>query len=547
MTIPKQQVPQFPSQLLASKSEGAGGTQYLKVPIKRPLTDLCQPPAVAAVVPEVPKSDRNSAPIAALVPTGENGNLQRLLPRGLDAQIRLVRTSSDRNFVVVSEHGNACALAIRSKKLNALILDGARAEGRLLKKADLIEINDALDAFTERYGESAEVWLRVAPLGNGVEIDVGDDQHTRIRITAGQTEVVTAGSDTIFYRTRSTKAMAMPATDGDWRLLEKYLNVSPSDAVLLIAWLTYTLAHPKVASSKYPILVLAGNEGSGKSTLCKNIIIRIIDPSELGVQVFPHNAKDLAIAGQNAHVVCFDNVRSFRASMADMLCIASTGGSLTTRQLYTDAEQQAICLHVAVVLNGIHSFICTPDLSQRCLPIQLIAMDKAGRKSEQDIARDLEAELPVIMRGLFDLIASIFHHLPSTEITNPERMIDFVRWLGAMELATSVPSGVYQGLYSEALSQGQLDTLMDNPLAAAIIEFMDDVKGDVWSDTPSELLIALRRKIDRGTEFSREWPQNPIALSKRLSGLQAGLLSQGIAIELSRGKRRVVTLSKVRG
>jgi hypothetical protein len=265
----------------------------------------------------------------------------------------------------------------------------------------------------------------------------------------------------------------------------------------------------------------------------------------LGVQVFPQNAKDLAIAGQNAHVLCFDNLRNFKANMADMLCIAATGGTITSRQLYTDADQQAIPLHVALILNGIHQFIDQPDLAQRCLPIHLTPIDPAKRKSEEDFHAGLEMDLPAIMRGLLDLIACIFTHLPDAEITNPERMIDFVAWLAAMEMAEGVPLGVFQAQYSHILRQGQLDTLMDNPLAASIIEFMDEVKGDAWSDTPSVLLETLRSRISHGTQFSRDWPQNPIALSKRIAGLQAGLLSQGIRIELSRGKQRTVTLSKV--
>lgn len=469
----------------------------------------------------------------------------KILPYNLHNDIRLIRTPSGKPYAVIRVHGKRCALPIRSKKLNAILSELARHTGRSLQKPDLAELNDALEAHAEQYGDVIDVCLRVAPIHGGIEVDLGDELHTRVRITAGKVELIEAGSDVVFFRTANTQAMAMPAEKGDWQLLKKYLNVHATDALLLVAWITYTLAHPKTPSSKFPILVLQGNEGSGKTSLCRNIIIRIIDPSALGVQVFPQNPKDLAIAGLNAHVLCFDNLRSFKASMADMLCIAATGGTISNRQLYTDAEQQAIRLHVALVLNGIHSFIDTPDLSQRCLPIHLIAMDKSKRKSEEELTKELEADLPSIMRGLFDLIASIFAHLPNVEITHPERMIDFVTWLGAMERVDNIPAGIYQGLYSEVLQQGQLDTLMDNPLAAAIITFMDEFKGDVWSDTPSELLTALSSGLCRGTLFSREWPQNAIALSKRISGLQAGLLSQGIRIELSRGKQRMVTLSKV--
>ena len=61
----------------------------------------------------------------------------------------------------------------------------------------------------------------------------------------------------------------------------------------------------------------------------------------------------------------------------------------------------------------------------------------------------LEADLPVIQRGLFDLIAQIMAHLPSVEVTNPQRMIDFVRWLAALEMVDGTPAGIYQDVYAE--------------------------------------------------------------------------------------------------
>lgn len=467
------------------------------------------------------------------------------LPYNLHHKISLVRTPSGKTYAAIREHGNRVAVAIRSKRLNAIIGERARSKGVALKRVDIADLNDALEAYAEQYGEVAEVWLRVAPIEGGIEIDLGDDAHTRARITSGGVKIVESGSDVIFYRTATSKPMAMPGLIGDLTLLNKYLNMSFQDMALMKAWISYTLAHPKIASSKYPILVLQGNEGSGKTSLCKNIIIRLIDPSTIGVQVFPHNAKDLAIASQNAHVLCFDNLRGFKANMADMLCIAATGGTITSRQLYTDADQQAIPLHVALVLNGIHSFIDTPDLSQRCLPIHLIAMEKAKRKSEDDLASELEADLPAIMCGLFELIASILNHLPDVEITHPERMIDFVTWLAAMEKANGVPSGVYQIEYSNTLQQGQLDTLMDNSLAASIVEFSDRYIDESWSGTPAMLLTKLTGLVSVGTQRSADFPQNPIALSKRLGGLQAGLLSQGIRVELTRGKHRTITISKL--
>lgn len=184
--------------------------------------------------------------------------------------------------------------------------------------------------------------VRVAPASGGIEIDLGDHQHTRIKIAAGKVDAINSGSEAVFFRTPFGQSLVMPAAEGNVRLLQKYVNLDAISKVLFIGWLTYTLAHPKVASTKYVILVLQGNQGSGKTSLCNNVILRLLDPTSVGVQVLPANQRELAIASQNAHVLCFDNLRDFRQSMADKLCIASTGGAITSRQLYSDADQHVL-------------------------------------------------------------------------------------------------------------------------------------------------------------------------------------------------------------
>jgi hypothetical protein len=336
--------------------------------------------------------------------------------------------------------------------------------------------------------------------------------------------------------------MVIPAEEGNLKLLKSHVNLSDLDFLLFTAWLSYTLAHPKVATSKYVILVIQGDQGSGKTYLCNHVILNLLDPNHVGVQVFPGNSKDLTIAAQNAHVLCYDNMRNFRPDMSDILCMAATGGAISNRALYTDADQHIHYLHVALVLNGIHSFVTQADLAQRCMPIRTRTMDEANRKSEAVMVKALEADLPVIFRGLLDLIASVFQHLPDAEVTNPERMLDFVYWLAAMEKAHDVPAGVYQGAYSDALHQSQLDSLLDNSLGAAVIEFASCMKDKKWSGTPKDLLEELSKDVATRTVYSREWPSNPIALSKRLNALKGSLLTQGIAIEFSRGKERTITL-----
>ena len=457
------------------------------------------------------------------------------------ADIRL--DQHGKGYIVGHRAGNRYAIYLNSRECTALIRDLGIQSNLKARNGDIAEWREYLQAHGEKLNRVTHVWQRVALTDDGIEVDLGDEKHTRVRITAGKVEIITSGSDTLFYRPSTSRPMAMPAEVGNLDLLDKYLNFHPQNLMLFKAWLTYTMATPKRPSAKYLILVLHGPQGSGKSTACK-VIIRLIDPSVIDLQVMPGNKIDLGIAARNAHVLCYDNLREFRHWLADLLCIASTGGSISTRQLYSDADQQVHQLHVALVLNGIHSFVDQPDLAQRTLTLDMRSFDESSRKSEADMLREFELELPAIQRGLFDLISNILLHLPTAEVTNPERMIDFVRWLAAYEKVERLPAGIYQASYSEALSQGQRDSLLDNPLAAAILEFAEERMVTSWSGTPTELLTKLNATRSQSAQRSREWPQCPISLSKRLGPLHAPLLSQGIRVELTRGKHRTITITK---
>lgn len=476
------------------------------------------------------------------IATPQNKGVDRF-PHNLPKKLGLILAQNGATYAVIRENANPYVLSVGSRKLNNIIRSFGHDEGFTLRKSDINEINDHLKAQAETAGVFKNVWYRIAPILDGVEIDLGDDTHARVRITADGVQLVTGGSETLFYRTAVSLPLVRPSENGDISLLKKYLNLHPVSMMLFIGWLTYTLAHPKVASTKFVILVLQGGQGSGKSSLCNNILLKLIDPSVVGVQFMPNNIKDLSIAAQNAHVLCYDNIRDIKQFMSDSLCVASTGGSMSTRQLYSDADQQVLHLHVALVLNGLHSFIDQPDLAQRCLPIQLQTIPENNRKSETEIVSEFNADLPAIMRGMFDLISKIFKFLPNAEVTNPERMLDFVRWIAAMEKADDVPVGAYQAAYSDALNQGQLNCIQDNLLASAVMGFSKDYLGSSWSGTPEEFLIQLNKQQSLSILRSRDWPQNAIALSKRLLPLQASLFTQGIRVEFSRGKKRNISIS----
>jgi hypothetical protein len=92
-----------------------------------------------------------------------------------------------------------------------------------------------------------------------------------------------------------------------------------------------------------------------------------------------------------------------------------------------------------------------------------------------------------------------------------------------------------------------MDGLLDDPVAAAVIEFMTRPPGLMWRGTPAELLKELDALVGQRSSYARDWPENAIALSKRLRALEGGLARQGLDIETGRGRQRWISIARVGG
>jgi len=427
--------------------------------------------------------------------------------------------------------------------LNSFIRKKYAEHGHLLKSKDLDDINEALKAAAQVSGLQARVWYRVAQTPNGIEIDLGTDNQGRISVTPKRVEMLTAKAQAIFMRTphMGVAPLSGDISSGDLSKFDKYLNMIQSAKTLVIGWLTYSIAHPKIESTKYPILVLSGSQGTGKTVMSK-LLLKFADPGSLGVRTFPSSTKDLAIASQSSHMLAYDNLRFLSPLMADALCIAATGGSITTRQLYTDAEVMAIRLHGAIILNGLHPFVNQSDLAQRCLTIELLPISKESRQTDAELQAQLQADFSDVYLGLLDLISKIFAVLPTMVVKGAERMAEFSKWLAAMEVVDGVPVGTYQGYYTAQIIEGQLDALQDNLFASELLAF---AKAQVrpWSGTPTALYKLLTEAALPDLARSRDWPDNAIAMSKRLIPLIAPLEAQGIHLQFKRGKQRQIVIT----
>jgi hypothetical protein len=141
----------------------------------------------------------------------------------------------------------------------------------------------------------------------------------------------------------------------------------------------------------------------------------------------------------------------------------------------------------------------------------------------------------VIFKGVLDLIAAILTHLPTATAKYPERMLEFVLWLAAMEKALGFPEGKLQRDYSDNLVGAMQDILQDSPLAEAVTQFAQQHTQQPWSGTPADLLAQLN--VIAGPELiaTGDWPRNVISLSMRLKTLRSHLSGAGVDVVV--GKR----------
>lgn len=448
-------------------------------------------------------------------------------------------------YIVFDTRGYRKAIPISDKKARRYIFNLAERVDKDFKRSELKSVIDDIMALAEEFSEKEPVYHRYAPLssgGIGIEIDLCNPSGDRIEVNCDGWKRVELPSSTIFRDSALSTALPYPAEARDIKALREIFHLDEVQFKLLVAWLTYTMSNAKVRGSKFVHLIINGDQGTGKSFL-SYIISRIIDPNILGIKALPPSERELGLILVCTHVGCFDNTRTLTNKMSDRLCQISSGATDISRQLYTNGDLHLTVLHGAVVLNGIHDIVVASDLAQRSLTFHLKKIPSNQIQSESVLLQKFESAHPSIFAYLLNLMAAVFAELPKVEVVTPERMIDFSRWLAAMEKVQCLEPGFLQNAYSENLKEAQLDTLQGSTLASVVLSFVESIgsKG-FWQGTPQQLLDELEAISGYDTRFTRDFPSNPIAMSKRLRGLKASLLTQGVEVQFGRGKERHITI-----
>jgi hypothetical protein len=409
---------------------------------------------------------------------------------------------------------------------------GAPGSDALQSALDVIEAKAQFDA-PER-----AVHIRVGAHNGKLYLDLCNEKWQAIEIDDTGWRVID-DPPVRFRRTAGMLPLPNPEPGGSINKLRRFLNVrTEADFVLAVSWLLGAFRH----RGPYPLLVLAGEQGSAKSTFAA-ILRALIDPNAAALRALPREEHDFFIAANNSHVQAFENLSGLPPWASDTLCRLATGAGFATRRLYSDQDEVLLVVVRPVILNGIEDIVSRADLADRAVFLTLNMIPDDHRLTEIELWTAFDTERPSILGALLDAVAEGMKRLPNTHLVKLPRMADFALWVTACETAFWQP-GTFWSAYSGNRDEAVESVIEGDLVATAVRAFM--MALEEWKGTASDLLGILGDMAGERTLKSKSWPKSPRGLSGRLRRAATFLRKVGVEIDFDReghGNTRTITIT----
>ena len=331
-------------------------------------------------------------------------------------------------------------------------------------------------------------YLRAAPDGEGIVLDIGDESGAAISIQPGSWSVLDR-SPVLMFRTAAMAPLPLPSREGGGlEALRELANLTQADFDLIVGHIVACWLLP---DSPVAVLVLTGPPGVAKSTT-SDLVMGLVDPTTAARRGLSKEV-DWAVTTAATYVVPVDNLSIVKADLSDWISAATTGSGQLLRRLYTTAQIQVVRFKRCFVINGISldSAIARADLADRVALVRPSRLHADDRLTDAEVRQRFENLRPAAFGELLDIAAAALGALPSIELLDKPRMYDYARVLAAVDQVRKSSA-----LDTYLRGRGDLDRalLSDGTLGGALLAWLETQTTPV-EITPTSLLSELRAQL----------------------------------------------------
>lgn len=382
-----------------------------------------------------------------------------------------------------------------------------------------------------------ELHNRIASDGaDGILIDLTNERWEALHVTKNGWQIIP--QPVTFRRYPHQLPLCYPSSNPDISKLIKYLNIGcigdterhiNEQLLYLIGLITaFIPGFPHVGS------IIHG--GAGRSKTVTQIVSRkCIDPSSIIYNALPSKGKLtslIQILDQHYYPV-FDNLGDLDDDVSDVFCRAITGAAFQLRKLFTDDEAYLRAFKRIVNMNGINIPGEKPDLLDRVVVYEAMYIPMSKRRSETEIYKEFEQDLPDIIAGILDILVKALNIYPTIKLTRLPRMADFALWGCAVSEALGIEHTKFITAYYQNMLNVKGDVIKSRITGQIILDILDEVLSEKRKST-SILVSKLHYQImGRAKQYnidSRDLPPDPTRLSRELNIIAENLPSLGYAM-----------------
>lgn len=469
--------------------------------------------------------DVNSPPISDTLDAGDKRRVS--LVKLAQKLVTLWRTPDHIGYAALPTGANVVVKSTAMRRFLAGVYLDATGHGpgtRVLEDAVF-----TLDAIAVNRGEVVRVHYRVARLDDRIEIDLGDDTHDAIVITAAgwRLERPTAR----FRRSDNMAPLPRPTRGGSIELLRPLVNVAEDQFPLVAGSILDALK----GNGGYLVTILSGLQGAAKSTVAR-VIRWLVDPvHKADLRAFPGSEEAFVIDGESNALQVWDNLSHLSQDRSDWVCRAATGGGMVARVFYTNGEQHVSAVCRPNVLTGITDFATFPDLLSRAVLVRCEKIPEHRRLTDGQIKGKFDAVAPAILGAVCDALVFGVRDCAKTVLPRLPRMAESALWIAACVPAWGWNYKMWEHPYQSCQEDAHTLAVDASPVATALLSWWKQfLKGGkaVWEGTASE----LDEMLTLYNPDAKNWPTSTNHLSNRLKRDTPALEQRGIQLEFTRKK-----------